>query len=221
MGVIKEMIKKSKVVISSMLSNTPILSQYTDSAVLCAKMIIDCYKGGNKVLLCGNGGSCADCDHIVGELMKGFLKKRPLSPEMEQALQSQFKDRWAQVKGKLQQGLPAISLCTHNALMTAFSNDVDADLVYAQQIIGYGKPNDVLIAMSTSGNSVNVINAVKTAKAVGLFVIGLTGQRGGQLKDLCDFCFCAPADETYKVQEYHISFYHAVCAGVEAEFFEE
>lgn len=215
------MIEQSKAVISSMLGERYALSQMIDNAVLCTQMIIDCYRNGNKVLLCGNGGSCADCDHIVGELMKGFLKKRPLSCELEEALKNQFKDRWNDVKGKLQQGLPAISLCTHNALVTAFNNDVDADLVYAQQIIGYGKPKDILIAMSTSGNSKNVINAVKTAKALGLSVIGFTGRKGGLLKELCDFCFCAPADETYLIQEYHISFYHAVCAGVEAEFFDE
>ncbi|HBN82497.1 MAG TPA: phosphoheptose isomerase [Clostridiales bacterium] len=212
---------KLKAVITSMLGNTPALSQYIDSTLLCAEMIIDCYKEGNKVLLCGNGGSCADCDHIAGELMKGFLKKRPLPKQLEQSLEVQFKGEWHQVKGKLQQGLPAISLCTHNALMTAFCNDVDADLLYAQQVIGYGKPKDVLIALSTSGNSINVINAVKTSKALDLTVIGFTGRSGGQLKELCDLCLCVPADETYKVQEYHLPIYHAVCAAVEAYFFSE
>ena len=103
----------------------------------------------------------------------------------------------------------------------AFCNDVDADLLYAQQVIGYGKPKDVLIALSTSGNSINVINAVKTSKALDLTVIGFTGRSGGQLKELCDLCLCVPADETYKVQEYHLPIYHAVCAAVEAYFFSE
>lgn len=210
-----------KTVICSMLGNTRELTDYIDSTFQCAQLIIDSYKSAGKVLLCGNGGSCADCDHIVGELMKGFLKKRPLSEHQEQALKNEFKDEWDSIKDKLQQGLPAISLCTHNALITAFNNDVDADLVFAQQVLGYGKNNDVLIAMSTSGNSVNVINAVKTAKALGLTVIGFTGRKGGKLKDLCDLCFCVPSDETYRIQEYHISIYHAVCAAVEAYFFNE
>jgi D-sedoheptulose 7-phosphate isomerase len=210
-----------KRVIVSMLGNVPELSPLVDGTVLCAQMIIDCYNKGKKVLLCGNGGSSADCDHIVGELMKGFMKKRPLTKEQEDLLKVRFKDQWENVKGKLQQGLPAISLCVHHGLITAFCNDVDPDLVYAQQVLGYGNEEDVLMALSTSGNSVNVVNAVKTAKAFGLKVIGFTGRSGGMLKELCDLCLCAPADDTYRVQEYHLSIYHAVCAAVEAYFFEK
>jgi len=208
-----------KAVIFRMINNTDELIHFADDTLACAELIIKAFEKKGKLLLCGNGGSCADCDHITGELMKGFLKKRPLSGNICTELEKQFKDDWATVKNKLQQGLPAISLCAHSSLMTAFNNDVDPDLVFAQQVLGYGTNNDILIAMSTSGNSKNVVHAVKTAKALGLKAIGFTGSSGGQLKKLCDICFCVPSDETYRVQEYHICIYHALCAGIEEYFF--
>ena len=178
-----------------------------ESALL---LMIDTYKNGGKILVCGNGGSASDADHIVGELMKGFLKERKVTDERIPL----------ELREKLQGALPAVSLCPHTALMTATMNDNDADMVFAQQVYGYAKENDLLIAISTSGNSKNVVNAVKVAKALGIKVIALTGEKGGTLKEVADVTICAPANETYKIQEYHLPIYHYLCAKVEEEFFE-
>ena len=173
-------------------------------------LMIDTYKKGGKILVCGNGGSSADADHIVGELMKGFLKSRKVTDERIPQ----------ELREKLQGALPAISLSAHTSLMTAAINDNDADMVFAQQVYGYAKDNDLLIAISTSGNSKNVANAVKVAKALGVKAIALTGKTGGELKQLADVTICAPSTETYKIQEYHLPIYHYLCASVENEFFE-
>lgn len=166
----------------------------------------DCFERGGKLLLCGNGGSAADCDHIVGELMKGFYLKRPVPGDES---------------GKLQEALSAISLSAHAALSTAYNNDVDAQYVFAQQVQGYGRRGDVLFAMSTSGNSANVVNAALAAKRNGLKVIALTGSGGGRLKELSDVCLRAPATVTADIQELHLPIYHTLCAMVEAHFFSE
>ena len=172
-------------------------------------LMIDTYKKGGKILVCGNGGSSADADHIVGELMKGFLKSRKVTDErIPQDLRE-----------KLQGALPAISLSAHTSLMTATINDNDADMIFAQQVYGYAKENDLLIAISTSGNSKNVVNAVKVAKSLGVKAIVLTGETGGELKQFADVTICAPSTETYKIQEYHLPIYHYLCAKVEEEFF--
>ena len=173
-------------------------------------LMIDAYKNGGKILVCGNGGSASDADHIVGELMKGFLKERKVTDERIPQ----------ELREKLQGALPAISLCAHNSLITATINDNDADMIFAQQVYGYANENDLLIAISTSGNSQNVVNAVKVAKALGVKVVALTGQTGGMLKEMADVTICAPSTETYKIQEYHLPIYHYLCAKVEEEFFE-
>ncbi len=173
-------------------------------------LMIDTYKNGGKILVCGNGGSSADSDHIVGELMKGFKLPRKVTDERIPQ----------ELREKLQGALPAISLCAHTSLITAIANDNDADMIFAQQVYGYAKENDLLIAISTSGNSKNVVNAVKVAKALNVKVIALTGKLGGELKDLADVTICAPSTETYKIQEYHLPIYHYLCAKVEEEFFE-
>lgn len=172
----------------------------------------DTFKKGGKLLICGNGGSAADSDHIVGELMKGFRKKRPLSQEKREKLGS--------LSDHLQEALPAISLTGHQALSTAFLNDVAPDMVFAQQVYGYGRKNDSLLAITTSGNSENVLNAVKVAKALELKVIGLTGPQGGELKKLADICICVPGESTADIQELHLPVYHALCAMLEDAFFE-
>lgn len=172
-------------------------------------LMIDTYKKGGKTLVCGNGGSAADADHIVGELMKGFLKARKVTDErIPQDLRE-----------KLQVALPAISLSAHASLMTATINDNDADMIFAQQVYGYANENDLLIAISTSGNSKNVVNAAKVAKALGVKAIALTGETGGELKQFADVTICAPSTETYKIQEYHLPIYHYLCAKVEEEIF--
>ncbi|MEH7081589.1 SIS domain-containing protein [Neobacillus drentensis] len=176
------------------------------------------YKSGRKLLLAGNGGSAADCEHVVGELMKGFMSKRPLSEKM--------KEKLASVSGgdnylgeNLQGALPAISLVSHSALMTAFANDVAPDMVFAQQVFGYGKAGDVFIGFSTSGNSKNINHAVKVAKALGLVTIGFTGKGGGELKTLCDVTISVPFDSTPDIQERHLPIYHTLCILLEEAFF--
>ena len=173
--------------------------------------IIDTYKKGGKVLVCGNGGSASDCEHIVGELMKGFLSERQINDER---LSTEMTEN-------LQGALPAISLCSQTALLTAFNNDLNSDYVFAQQVYGYGKENDLLIAITTSGNSQNVINAVKLANCIGVKSIALTGSDGGQIKNIATVSVCVPATETYKIQEYHLPIYHYLCAKVEKEFFND
>lgn len=181
--------------------------------------VLHCYRNQGKMLICGNGGSCSDADHIVGELMKSFEKKRPLDKEFEEGLQAVSNDRGAYIAGKLQNALPAISLNAHAALYSAISNDIEGDLVFAQQIVGYGNRGDVLIAITTSGNSRNVVDAAIAAKAKGLKVIGLTGRSGGKLKEFCDVCICVPSSGTPEVQEFHLPVYHTICKVAENEFF--
>lgn len=183
------------------------------------RTMIACYEAGGKVMTCGNGGSCADADHIVGELMKGFLKKRPMSQEQKQAMLAQCPDLKEETLNKLQGGLPALSLCSLTALNTAFCNDVDPELMYAQAVFAMGKSGDVLIAMSTSGNAANVCQAAMVAKAMGITVVGLTGASGGRLREIADLCICVPEKETFKVQELHLPVYHYLCAAVEGHFF--
>lgn len=181
--------------------------------------LIACYEQGGKLLLCGNGGSCADSDHIAGELLKGFLKKRPLSAEQATSMKASCPALSSHLLKKLQGGLPAIPLTAMTALFTAFCNDVDPELVYAQQVLALGKPGDVLIGISTSGNAKNVAAAAKVAKGLGVTVIGLTGRDGGVLKEVADICVCVPETETYKVQELHLPVYHCLCLMLEEYFF--
>ena len=175
---------------------------------------------GGKILLCGNGGSCADCDHIAGELLKGFLLKRPVSEEFQEKLAA-YGDFGVEIGGKLQHGLPAISLCTHSAPISAFANDVDGDLVFAQQVFAYGNPGDILVGISTSGNSKNVTAAMMVANAKCLHTMALAGRDGGKIGQLAEVAVIAPEKETYLIQEYHLAIYHLLCAMVEYELFEQ
>lgn len=203
-----------------LLMRYPQLEVCKEDIAKAVQMLIDCYENGGKLLLCGNGGSCADCDHIVGELMKGFLKKRPLSAEQKKKMQEQCPET-LMLLDKLQGGLPAVALPSITALNSAFCNDVDPELIYAQPVMAMGKPGDVLIGISTSGNAKNVYAAAVTAKALGMQVIGLTGNTGGKLKEISDVALCVPEKETYKIQELHLPVYHYICAAVEAHFFAE
>ena len=196
------------------------LSEMKESVLLSVSAISDSFAAGKKLLLCGNGGSCADCDHIAGELLKGFLKRRSVPDMLKEKLSALYGDEGARIAVSLQQGLPAISLCTHSAAISAFANDVDPEYVFAQQVLAYGKEGDVLLAISTSGNAKNVNAAVKTAKAMGLYTIALTGSIGGQLARNADLVLSAPSAETNRIQEYHIMIYHLLCASVEEELFE-
>jgi len=179
------------------------------------KILEFCYKNGGKILVCGNGGSASDASHIVGELMKGFMNKRTISSDIAEKIKNEFKD--SDVADKLQTGIPCIDLCAQTSLLTAFANDVDSDLIYAQQVLGYSKnsPNDVVIGISTSGNSKNVVAAVKTAKALGLKTIALTGAKDSRLSEEATVCIRSPEQETYRIQEYHLPIYHYICQELE------
>lgn len=206
--------------VSDFFARHPNLMPMRDQILRTGEMLTEAFKKGNKLLLCGNGGSCADCDHIAGELLKGFLLKRPVDQELKAALEERYGAYGAEVAGKLQQGLPAISLNTHNAAISAFANDVDPELIYAQQVLAYGKPGDILIGISTSGNAKNVAAAVMTANSIGMHTVGLTGKDGGKLGQLCDLALIMPQMETYRIQEEHLAVYHLLCAMVEYELFE-
>jgi D-sedoheptulose 7-phosphate isomerase len=184
-------------------------------------LLVDCYRKGGKLLLCGNGGSAADCEHIVGELMKGFLRRRPLSAEMRRTLVDAFPEEGGYLADHLQGALPAISLVSHTSLMTAFANDVASDMVFAQQVYGYGRPGDVVMGISTSGNSKNVVHALQVGRALGLKTLGLTGESDGKMKDLCDVAICVPWSRVDAIQERHLAVYHVLCAAVEDVFFDE
>ena len=186
------------------------------------ELMIETYENGGKILVCGNGGSCSDAQHIVGELMKGFLLKRPMSAEQkkafENALGAEEADAFA---SRLQRGLPAIALDGQSALMTAYLNDADPDYVYAQEVFGYGKKEDLLIGISTSGNSKNVVLAMKAAKALGIRGIALTGAKESKLSALATATVRVPSTETFKIQELHLPVYHYLCAAIEEKFFGE
>ncbi|MBQ3063859.1 MAG: SIS domain-containing protein [Clostridia bacterium] len=197
----------------------PVLAACGEEIRAAVDTLIACYEQGGKVLLCGNGGNAADCDHITGELMKGFLKKRPLSAAQRAAMKAISPTLNDTLLDKLQIGLPAISLPTLPALNTALCNDVDATLIFAQSVLALAKGGDVLIALSTSGNAENVAAAVAVAKALGVTVIGMTGKDGGRLAATADIAIRVPERETFKVQELHLPVYHYICAAVEEHFF--
>ena len=180
----------------------------------------DTYIKGGKILVCGNGGSCSDAQHIVGELMKGFLLKRPMTSEQKSAFAEALGEEDAEnFASRLQRGIPAIALDGMSALFTAYANDADADYVYAQAVFGYGKPEDLLIGISTSGNSKNIVLAVKAAKALGVRTVSLTGAKESKLSALSDVTIRVPETETFKVQEFHLPVYHYLCAETEKTFF--
>ena len=189
----------------------PVLIGMKDEIERAYEILKDSYEKGGKLLVCGNGGSAADSDHIVGELMKGFYKQRKLSREE--------KDRFGEPGEKLQGALPAIALTQHGALSTAFLNDVDPEMVFAQQVYGYGGGDDVFLGLSTSGDSANVVLAAKVAAAKGMKVITMTGKDGGRLRGLSDVCLIVPAQATADIQEFHLPVYHALCAMLEEYFF--
>ena len=181
-------------------------------------LLIDCYRNGGKVLACGNGGSAADCEHLVGELMKGYLSARPLPASQRAALKSAAPTDGDYLADHLQGTLPAISLVSQAGLMTAVANDIGADLVFAQQVLGYGRAGDVLIAISTSGNSRNVLLAAQVARALGMGTLGFCGQTGA-LREVCAVTIGVPSDQTALIQERHLALYHAICGALERTLF--
>ena len=207
--------------LTKLLSKYPELHVCSDDIELAFETIMNSFNNGGKLLLCGNGGSASDCEHIVGELMKGFMKKR----ELAAASQKEFMEQWPlngeYLAKNLQGALPAISLTSNSALMTAYSNDVAADMAFAQQVYGYGNTGDVLLGISTSGNSANVLNAIQVAKVLGVNTIALTGKTGGRMKEFCDISICVPYESTPDIQDRHLPIYHTLCIMLEESFFRE
>lgn len=201
----------------------PILKECVADVIRAYDVLEACFSSGHKLLIAGNGGSCADAEHVVGELMKGFKRKRKCPETFAKELMAVDGIRGAELAQKLQGGLPAVALNSHPGLHSAFINDV-ADgglLTYAQQVYGYGKEGDVFLGVSTSGNSKNVMNAAVVARALGMKVIGLTGKSGGELAQFADVAIKAPANETYMIQELHLPIYHCLCLMLEERFFPE
>lgn len=203
----------SKLIIEDLIGRYNILKDIKNSILDATELFINTYKNGNKVMVCGNGGSASDSMHIVGELMKAFKIKRPLSKELVDALDDPY------MSTHLEMALPTISLVSEAALTTAYSNDQAPDLMFAQQVLGHGKKGDLLLCISTSGNSKNCVYAAKMANVLGLNVISLVGKKECKLDDLSKIVIKAPSEETYKIQELHLPIYHALCLAIENEFF--
>ena len=206
--------------LDNLVERYPVLEKVKGDILKAYEMMRDCYEQGGKVLVAGNGGSCADSEHIVGELMKGFVKRRPVSEEFAAALRQADEELGEKLASSLQGGLPAIALTGHPGLSTAFLNDVDGSMIYAQQLYGYGKKGDVFLGISTSGNSENIRYALTAAKAMGIGTIGLTGKNGRKMAGMCDCTIIAPSMETYQIQELHLPIYHALCLMLEEHFYE-
>lgn len=197
----------------------PSLESVKDDIIAAYLLMEECYENGGKLLVAGNGGSAADAEHIVGELMKGFKMPRKSESAFAEKLVAENHELGSVLAENLQGALPAIALDGHPALSTAYMNDCEPLLCFAQQVNGYGKTGDVFLGISTSGNSKNILFAATTAHAKGLKVIGLTGAKDSKLKDMSDVCIKAPQTETYMIQELHLPIYHCLCLMLEDKFY--
>lgn len=206
--------------IDDMIKNSDDLSSIKNDIKKAFDILIDCFKNGNKLLICGNGGSASDSAHIMGELMKSFVKKRKIDDDVLNKLKNICgKDEINLYSEYLEQGLPCIDLTAFDSLNTAFINDSNSELVFANSVLGLSKKGDVLLGITTSGNSKNILHAINVAKAKGLKTIALTGKGGGKIKDMVDVCIISSKNDTYKIQEDHIKIYHALCLDIEDEMF--
>jgi len=205
--------------IKELVQRYPKLEIIKDNIKAAFEAIKESYKNGGKLLIAGNGGSASDAEHIAGELMKTFAKKRTLPDSFVSEIKKIDSDISEYLLPKMQPGLPAIALSGHASLNTACINDIDGNITFAQQVYGYGKEEDVLLGISTSGNSKNILYACAVAKAKKLKIVGLTGEGGGKLKQYADICICVPETETYKIQELHLPVYHIICMMLEDYFF--
>jgi len=210
---------KANLILDELMQDHPQLEVLREDIKGAYRALEACYANKRRVFICGNGGSAADALHIVGELMKSFVTERPMDCDTADKLLSVCPDQATYLIENIQGALPAYALVENAALATAFANDVKADMVFAQQLYGYAQEGDVLLAISTSGNAENVLNAIRMAKAMGVITIGLTGGTGGALKAECDICMVMPERETYRIQELHQPVYHALCRMIEARFF--
>ena len=207
--------------IDLLIERYPILKECRQSLIDAYLIMEEAYEGDHKLLIAGNGGSAADSEHIAGELMKRFKTPRPVTPEMAEKLRAIDPVRGEDLAKNLERGLMAIPLVAHEALSTAYINDVDGLGVFAQQLFGFGRPGDVFLGISTSGNSKNVMSATVVARALGIKVIGLTGAKGGELASVADVAVKVPETETYMIQELHLPVYHCWCLMLEDKFFGE
>jgi len=205
--------------LDQLISRYPQLKSVSDSIKSAFDIIAASYSKDGKLLIAGNGGSASDAEHIAGELMKTFVKKRKLPDTFIKKLNNTDAEIAQYLIPRLQPGLPAIALSGHASLNTACINDIDGNITFAQQVYAYGKEGDVLLCISTSGNSKNVLYASSVARAKNLCIIGLTGESGGKLKSQTDVCICVPETETYKIQELHLPVYHCLCMMLEDYFF--
>lgn len=207
--------------IDSLIERYPMLEGCKESIINSYKILEDCFKNGNKLLIAGNGGSCADAEHISSELMKGFMLSRKCSKEFGDKLKAIDKVRGSILEEKLQCGLPTIALHNHQGMNTAFINDIEngGEYVFAQQVFVYGVKGDVILLISTSGSSKNIINASVVSRALGIKVIGLSGESGGILSEVADVIIKVPENETFKIQELHLPIYHCLCSMLEEKFF--
>lgn len=212
--------KRTELIFENLFTRYPSLQTCKQDIIDALFLLTNCHNWGNKILLCGNGGSAADTEHISGELLKGFLCTRQCPIEDKNKFLRYGEDGQKLVES-LQQGIKAIPLNSLSSALTAYINDATPKLAYAQLTYALGVKNDILWAISTSGNSENVYYSALTAKALGLKVLALTGQTGGKIKDVCDVCIKVPEEETFKVQELHLPIYHCLCSGLESELFVE
>ena len=208
-----------KELLDNLIQRYPALSESREEIWNAAQVLVDSYAHGGKLLIAGNGGSAADAEHIVGEMMKSFVLPKTLPQGYGEALVDVDPELGAVLRDNLQGALPAIALDGHIALSTAYLNDCEPLLGFAQQVNGYGRPGDVFLGISTSGNSRNVLYAAVAAKARGMKIIGLTGARPNKLERYTDVCIKVPETETFKVQELHLPVYHCLCLMVEKHFF--
>ncbi len=204
--------------IGALLHRFPILDPCTEPLEAAARAIVETARRDELVLVCGNGGSAADAEHIVGELVKEYRCTRAIPESDREKLESVGKPG-AQLIPRLQRGVRALSLGSQVSVVSAIGNDSGADQIFAQQVYVYGRPGGLLFALSTSGNSENILQALTVARAFGLITVGLTGAGGGRMKELCDICIVVPAAETFEIQEYHVPLYHTLCEMVERELF--
>ena len=205
--------------INLLIERYPSLESAKGDIIAAYLLMEECYENGGKLLVAGTGGSAADAEHIVGELMKGFKMPRKLESAFAEKLVAENRELGSVLAENLQKALPAIALDGHLALSTAYMNDCEPLLCFAQQVNGYGKTGDVFLGISTSGNSKNILFAATTAHAKGLKVIGLTGAKDSKLKDMSDVCIKTPQTETYMIQELHLPIYHCLCLMLEDKFF--
>ena len=205
--------------IAQLIERYPVLASVENEIRTAYQVLERAYTNHEKLLVGGNGGSCADAEHIVGELMKGFVKKREIPKTMQERLLGLDQELGKQLANGLQSSLRAIAITGHAGLSTAFANDVDPEMTYAQQVNGYGDEGDVLLVISTSGNSKNLIYAALTARAKDMPVVLLSGKDGGKLRAIADVSIVVPNQKTYQIQELHLPIYHALCLQLEDKFF--